>query len=110
LDALRSTTLSKLAEHMGVDRATMSSTVFRLVRAGYIARRADRQDRRMAGLTLTRTGKRIQEQNTALNPARVRQMLRMMRPDEAERALAGIERMAQAAAIILKRRKRERDG
>jgi hypothetical protein len=64
----------------------------------------------MAGLTLTRTGKRIQEQNTALNPARVRQMLRMMRPDEAERALAGIERMAQAAAIILKRRKRERDG
>jgi hypothetical protein len=33
-----------------------------------------------------------------------------MGPEEADRALEGIERLAQAAAILLKRRKRERDG
>ena len=37
LDATRTTTLSKLAEHMGVGRSSMSTTVARLVRAGYVA-------------------------------------------------------------------------
>jgi hypothetical protein len=62
------------------------------------------------GLALTPAGKRIQDQNTVLNPALVRQMFKLMGPEEADRALEGIERLAQAAAILLKRRKRERDG
>lgn len=53
LDAARATTLSKLAEHMGVSRSTMSITVARLVRGGYITRRRDKDDRRSVGLTLT---------------------------------------------------------
>jgi DNA-binding MarR family transcriptional regulator len=108
LDAARPTTLSKLAEHMGVGRSAMSTTVTRLVRAGYIARRAGMQDRRTAGLTLTPSGRRIQAENTVLNPQLVRQMIKLMQPTEAERALAGMESLAQAAAILLKRRKRER--
>jgi DNA-binding MarR family transcriptional regulator len=108
LDAARPTTLSKLAEHMGVGRSAMSTTVTRLVRAGYIARRAGTQDRRTAGLTLTPSGKRIQADNTVLNPQLVRQMFKLMEPAEAEWALAGVESLAQAAAILLKRRKRER--
>jgi DNA-binding MarR family transcriptional regulator len=109
LDAVRPTTLSKLAEHMGVGRSTMSITVARLVRGGYIARRPDKRDRRTAGLTLTAAGKRIQEQNSVLNPQLVRQMLKMMEPAEAERALAGMECLARYAAILLRQRKRERD-
>jgi DNA-binding MarR family transcriptional regulator len=109
LDATRPTTLSKLAEHMGVGRSAMSTTVARLLRSGYIARRPDKQDRRSARLTLTPAGKRIKEENTVLNPQLVRQMFRLMQPAEAERALAGMESLAQAAAILLKRRKRERD-
>jgi DNA-binding MarR family transcriptional regulator len=109
LDAVRPTTPSKLAEHMGVGRSTMSTTVGRLVRGGYIARKLDRQDRRSAGLTLTAAGKRIQEQNTVLNPQLVRKMLKMMEPVEAERALAGMECLAKYAAILLRQRKRERD-
>jgi DNA-binding MarR family transcriptional regulator len=109
LHASRPTTLSKLAEHMGVGRSTMSTTVARLVKSGYVMRRQDKQDRRAVGLTLTPAGKRIQDQNTVLNPALVRQMFKLMEPDEADRALAGIERLEQVAAILLKRRKRERD-
>jgi DNA-binding MarR family transcriptional regulator len=110
LEATPPTTLSKLAEHMGVGRSTMSTTVARLVRGGYIARRQNHADRRSVELTLTASGKRIQEQNTVLNPLLIGQLLRMMKPDEAELAVAGLERLAQAAAILLKRRKRERDG
>jgi DNA-binding MarR family transcriptional regulator len=110
LDATRPTTLSKLAEHMGVGRSAMSTTVARLLRSGYIARRPDKQDRRSARLTLTPAGKRIKEENTVLNPQLVRQMFRLMQPAEAERALAGMESLAQAAAILLKRRRREREG
>ncbi len=110
LDAVRPTTLSKLAEHMGVGRSTVSTTIARLERGGYVARRVDGRDRRKAVLTLTAAGRKIQEQNTVLNPLLVRQMLRMMAPEEADRAFAGIERLGQAAAILLKRRKREREG
>ncbi|MGD0892251.1 MAG: MarR family transcriptional regulator [Terracidiphilus sp.] len=110
LHATRPTTLSKLAEHMGVGRSTMSTTIARLVKGGYVARKVDKSDRRALGLTLTPAGKRIQEQNTVLNPALVRQMLKLMGADEADRALDGIERLAQVAAVLLKRRKRERDG
>jgi len=91
---------------MGVGRSTMSTTIARLVKSGYVARMVDSQDRRAVGLTLTPAGKRIQDQNTVLNPALVMQMLKLMEPEEADRALAGIERLAQVAAILLKRRKR----
>jgi DNA-binding MarR family transcriptional regulator len=87
----------------------MSTTIARLVKSGYVARMVDSQDRRAVGLTLTPAGKRIQDQNTVLNPALVMQMLKLMEPEEADRALAGIERLAQVAAILLKRRKRDRD-
>ncbi|MGA3045925.1 MAG: MarR family transcriptional regulator [Terracidiphilus sp.] len=109
LDAAHPTTLSKLAEHMGVGRSTMSITVARLVRGGYIARRPGKQDRRTTGLTLTPAGKRIKEQSSVLNPQLIRQMLKMMEPAEAERALAGMECLAKYAAILLKQRKRARD-
>jgi DNA-binding MarR family transcriptional regulator len=109
LDPVRPTTLSKLAEHMGVGRSTMSITVARLVRGGTIARRPGKPDRRTAGLTLTPAGRRIQEQNSVLNPQLVRQMLKMMEPAEAERALAGMECVAKYAAILLRQRKRARD-
>jgi DNA-binding MarR family transcriptional regulator len=109
LDAARPTTLSKLAEHMGVGRSSMCTTVARLVRAGYIGRRTNTHDRRSIGLTLTTAGKRVQTENKVLNPQLVRNMFKLMEPAEAERALAGMETMARAASILPKRRKRERD-
>jgi DNA-binding MarR family transcriptional regulator len=109
MDSTRPTTVSKLAEHMGVGRSTMSITVARLVRGGYIARRPNKEDRRSGELTLTAAGKRIQEQNSVLNPQLVMQMLKMMEAAEVERALAGMECMAKYAAVLLRQRKRARD-
>jgi DNA-binding MarR family transcriptional regulator len=112
LDHLHAThpiTLSKLAEHMGVGRSTMSITVARLVRGGYIASSRDKNDARRVGLTLTPTGVRVKEQNTVLDPELVRGMFRSMPAGELETALRGIERMAKFARIMLRQRKRGRD-
>lgn len=109
LDAKCGITLSKLAEHMGVGRSTMSITVKRLMRGGYIARRRDHDDARRVCLTLTRAGARVKEQNTILEPDLVSRMFRLMSAQECESALQGIECLAKYARILLRRRKRMRD-
>src|SRR5258707_4062417 len=86
LHAIRPTTLSKLAEHMGVGRSTMSITVSRLVRGGYIRRSRNTRDWRSVGLTLTPAGVQIKEQNTILDPQLGREMFGLMRTGELETA------------------------
>jgi MarR family transcriptional regulator, organic hydroperoxide resistance regulator len=106
LHVKRATTLSKLAEHMGVGRSAMSITVKRLVRAGYIFRSRDESDARCVGLILTRAGASVKEQNTILDPELVRRMFRLMSARELETALQGIERLSQHAKILLRQRRR----
>ena len=102
----RATTISKLAEHMGVGRSTMSITVRRLASRGYIACRRDRSDSRCVCLTLTRAGARIREQNTLLDPELVQKMFRLMSPATLESALAGMESLAKYANALLRQRSR----
>jgi MarR family transcriptional regulator, organic hydroperoxide resistance regulator len=109
LDRQRPITLSKLAEHMGVSRSTMSITVARLVRDGYIVRSRNESDGRTVSLRLTAAGTQVKEQNSVLDPELMRQMFRLMPTDEVETTLQGIESLAKYARILLRRRKRERD-
>lgn len=109
LHEARLITLSKLAEHMGVGRSALSITVARLVCGGYIARSRDKSDGRRIGLRLTPAGARVREENSILDPDLAREMFRLMSAGELESALKGIECLAKYAAIMLRRRKRERD-
>ncbi len=109
LDPTRPTTLSNLAEHMGVGRSTMSILVARLVRAGYIAQRRDPADARRASLTLTAAGARVKAENSVLDPQLLRKMLRQIPAAELETSLRGLESLAQYARILLKQRKRAHD-
>jgi DNA-binding MarR family transcriptional regulator len=110
LHVTRPTTLSKLAEHMGVGRSTMSITVARLVRSGYVTRERGKDDGRCVGLTLTPAGVRVKEENTVLEPELVRKMFCTMRAGELETALQGVECIAKHARILLRQRKRGHDG
>lgn len=110
LHATRATTLSKLAEHMGVGRSAMSITVARLVHGGYIRRSRDVSDARRVSLTLTPAGARVKEQNKIFDPDLVREIFRLMPTRELEPALQGIECLAKYARVLLKQRKRGRDG
>ena len=105
----RATTLSQLAEHMGIGRSAMSITVARLVRSGYVTSRRDAHDARRIALTLTPKGARVKDQNTILEPQLVKDIFRLIPAAELESALQGIERIAKYANILLRQRKRARD-
>lgn len=109
LHTTQPTTLSKLAEHMGVGRSAMSIMVSRLVRDGYISRSRAKNDARSVGLLLTPAGERVKEQNSILDPELMKEMFRLMPARELETALQGIERLAKYAKMLLPRRKREHD-
>ena len=108
LDARTATSLGKLAEHMGIGRSAMSIMVARLHRRGYVSRASDAKDRRRVGLRLTKAGQKVKEQNTILDPDLVRELFSLLRPEEAEKALRGMETLAQSARTLLRRRTRSR--
>lgn len=87
----------------------MSIMVSRLERAGFITRKKATSDRRCAAITLTNAGSKIREQNTLLDPELVEELFGLMRRDQVEPALNGLEMLANAAQIILRHRKRRRD-
>ena len=109
LHATHPTTLSRLAEHLGVGRSTMSIMVARLARGRYIARNQGKNDARCVALTLTTAGVRVKEQNTVLDAELVKEMFRSMPAAELETALQGIEGLAKYARIMLRQRKRGHD-
>jgi DNA-binding MarR family transcriptional regulator len=110
LDTERPTTLSVLAEHLGIGRSAMSIQVKRLVRRGYVRRRSFHGDHRSVGLILTNAGNRIKKQNTVLDPDLVKAMFGSMSESEIESALQGIERLATYATILIKRRGKRQNG
>ena len=103
LDLHKPTTLSSLAEHLGVGRSAMSIQVNKLVRKGYVRRRPVPGDARKTGLILTEAGNKITKQNTVLDPDRVKAMFGLMPESELELALQGVERLARYAAILTRR-------
>ena len=97
LDEIEPTALAELAAHMGVTASTMSITVERLVRGGYVSRIRDRDDTRRVQLRLTESGVRIKSEKSVLDPERVRKMLANLTREERRRALAGLALLARAS-------------
>src|ERR1700693_4273926 len=62
LNDVDGTSLFALARHMGVTASTMSLTVDRLERGGYVTRARDAQDGRRISLRLTPDGARLRSQ------------------------------------------------
>lgn len=110
LDIQKPTTLSNLAEHLGVGRSAMSIQVNQLARKGYVRRKAVPGDRRKVGLILSDAGNRVKKQNTVLDPDLVRAMFASMPEPVLESALEGIERLAKYAVMLTKRSARGRNG
>lgn len=97
LDDVEPTNLMDLARHMGVTPSTMSLSVERLVRRGYVVRTRDARDRRRLQLRLSPAGLRVKQASQVLEPARVRGMLAQLPGDEREQALRGLALLARAA-------------
>jgi DNA-binding MarR family transcriptional regulator len=97
LDEQDATTLNGLARHMGVTAGTMSLTIDRLERKGYVARLRDAADRRRVNVRLTAAGVRVRDASSVLDVALVESL--MARLDDADRtaAIRGLALLADAA-------------
>lgn len=101
LDDTEGTALFDLARHMGVTASTMSLTVDRLERGGWVTRERSKQDARRVELRLTEAGARIKKQQKVLEPDLVRAMLARLEDGKRKKALHGLELMAQAARELV---------
>src|SRR5262245_5870141 len=102
LDDVEGTSLLDLAQHMGVTPSTMSLTVDRLERGGYVTRTRSQQDKRRVDLRLTPAGVRIKRQDKVLEPELVAAMLARMGERQRKQALHGLELLAEAAVEMIR--------
>ena len=104
LDDVQPTPLFDLARHMGVTASTMSLTMDRLVRGGYVVRERSTEDRRRLDLRLTPAGLRIKKQQKVLEPELVASMLSHLNERERKQALRGLELLAEASRAMIAER------
>ena len=102
LDDVEGTSLLDLAKHMGVTPSTMSLTVDRLERGGYVTRERSKQDKRRVDLRLTPSGVRIKRQDKVLEPELVAAMLGHLDDRKRGQALRGLELLAEAAIAMIR--------
>jgi DNA-binding MarR family transcriptional regulator len=100
LDEFDPTTVNDLARHMGVTAATMSLTLDRLERKGYLARSRDTADRRRVHVRLTSAGIRIRSASSVLDPPRVEALVARLRDTERAAAIRGLALLADAAQRV----------
>jgi MarR family transcriptional regulator, organic hydroperoxide resistance regulator len=101
LDEHDPTTLNDLAAHMGVTASTMSLTVDRLERKGYVVRLRDVADRRRVQVRLTAAGVRVREATSVLDPRRVEALLERLDAAERGAAIHGLALLARAAESVM---------
>ena len=101
LDDVQPTPLFDLARHMGVTASTMSLTIDRLVRGGYVVRERSAEDRRRLDLRLTPAGTRIKKQQKVLEPELVDAVLGHLDERKRRQALRGLELLAEAARTMI---------
>ncbi len=97
LDEIEPTPVMDLAAHMGVTAATMSLSIDRLERKGYVVRLKDAKDRRRVHVRLTGAGVRMREASSVLDAERVEALVARLSDDERTRAIEGLGLLADAA-------------
>lgn len=102
LDLQEPISLYDLAMHMGVTPSTMSISINRVVKLGYVQREKDKKDARKINLTLTTAGNEIKQSKSVLDPERVGGVLNRLNATERKLALDGLGLLAYAAEMEMK--------
>lgn len=97
LDERQPIRASDLARHMGVSRSSMSATIKRLVKLGYIASTRDSGDARALALRLSAAGARAMQAGSVLDTDRVALLLAQLSPAERNKVVEGLGLLARAA-------------
>ncbi len=102
LDSVEPTLVGELARHMGVTPSTMSLSLSRLERQGYVMRLRDPGDKRRVKVLLTPAGVRMKNARSVLEPQRVRALMMRLKPAERADALHGLVLLARAAEEMIR--------
>jgi len=97
LDRDRGMSPRDLAAHLGVAASTLSATIARLVRLGYIASDVVAADKRQRELRLTAKGAEAMASTSVLDAGRVRRVLKKLAKEERADAVRGLALFARAA-------------
>ncbi|MBK8101608.1 MAG: winged helix-turn-helix transcriptional regulator [Planctomycetes bacterium] len=108
LDAIAPTSLTQLAEHMGVTPSTMSLHIDRLAAGNYVTRTKDPADKRRVLLLLTEAGLRIKQANSVLEPELVAALLSRLPEKQRLAGISGLELLAAAARELMAAHSRSR--
>ena len=98
LDPVRATRVGELASHMGLSHSSVSLTIDRLQRDGYVTRERSAHDARVTLVRLTETGEQVRDAQRVLEPELVNAMFERLLPEErdgARTAMAAFMRVAK---------------
>ena len=109
LDSVEPTPVSELAAHIGVTVSTMSISLDRLERQGYIVRARAESDARIRHVRLTAAGERLRTAQKVLDPRLVKAVLGRLSPADRRAALRGLELLGSAAREEVKARRANDD-
>lgn len=97
LDISSSTSPRDLAKHLGVAASTLSASITRLTKLGYIESAPASNDRRRKQLRLTQLGVEAMAGTSVLDVDRVKALLKQLKPAERKAAVEGLALLAKAA-------------
>ena len=97
LDELEPQSVVQLASHMGVTAGTMSLSLDRLERKGYVTRVKDAKDKRRVHVRLTTGGVRVRDAASLLDPDRVTRLVARLTESDRLKAVEGLALLARAA-------------
>jgi DNA-binding MarR family transcriptional regulator len=95
-------TMQELALHLGVTPSTMSITIDRLEKLGYVVREKDKRDSRKVNLFLTTHGGKIKQSKSVLDISSVQALLERLTEKERLDAIKGLGLLATAAEMEMK--------
>lgn len=100
LETTASMRAGDLAKHLGVVPSTLSATIKRLARQGYVLRSTDTRDKRVVHLRLSAAGAQAMQAGSVLDSRLVSAMLARLTPPERGQALAGLALLARASRTL----------
>lgn len=92
----RTPSMAAIADHLGLDRSSVSGLIDRAERRGLVARQASAQDARVTIIHLTAAGLRLAEQVTSTVAERVEKLLGAVSASERARLVRVAESIAAA--------------
>jgi DNA-binding MarR family transcriptional regulator len=97
LDEVEPSTVAGIAGNMGVTAGTMSLSLDRLERKGYVTRVKDAKDKRRVHVRLTSAGVRMRGVTSLLDPDRVTRIVARLAESDRVKAVEGLAILARAA-------------